>query len=227
MTILEQSLGQLARDIPGVTAIFRKYQLDFCCNGQKSLVTAAAERHVDTDQIISELAALRSIQNDPASPANQSNHDLIQHILTRYHEVHRQQLSELIALAERVEQVHRKSPECPTGLTEHLQDMLDSLDLHMKKEEQVLFPMIEAGYLEQAELPVAAMRYEHEEHGDALETLDHLTNHITLPDGACNTWTALYLGLQTFKEDLMEHIHLENNVLFDRIDGQTGDMIDE
>jgi regulator of cell morphogenesis and NO signaling len=47
-----------------------------------------------------------------------------------------------------------------------------------------------------------------------------VTNGITLPRGACTTWRALYLGLGAFREDLMEHIHLENNVLFEGAAGQ-------
>src|SRR3989344_3369539 len=41
---------------------------------------------------------------------------LIDHILARYHEVHRQQLPELIRMARRVEAVHRDNPHVPAGL---------------------------------------------------------------------------------------------------------------
>ena len=58
------------------------------------------------------------------------------------------------------------------------------------------------------------MRYEHQEHGNALERLAALTNDITPPANACNTWRALYRGLEEMRSDLMQHIHLENNVLF-------------
>lgn len=47
-----------------------------------------------------------------------------------------------------------------------------------------------------------------------LEELLALTNNITPPADACNTWRALYRGLLEFRDDLMQHIHLENNVLF-------------
>jgi len=59
------------------------------------------------------------------------------------------------------------------------------------------------------------MRNEHDQHGEALQRLEALTNDITLPRGACNTWRALYVGLAALREDLMEHIHLENNILFE------------
>ena len=71
-------------------------------------------------------------------------------------------------------------------------------------------------------IPVSVMREEHDNHGAALDRIYKITNNIRLPADACNTWTALYQGLGVFRDDLMEHIHLENNVLFNRIDGQMG-----
>ena len=62
------------------------------------------------------------------------------------------------------------------------------------------------------------MRFEHDQHGEALERLEYLTNDITPPGEACNTWRALYAGLSQLREDLMQHIHLENNILFQEKD---------
>ena len=89
--------------------------------------------------------------------------DLIDHILARYHEVHRQQLPELIRLAMKVEQVHADSPDCPTGLADHLRDMRQELESHMQKEEQVLFPMLARGHGAMAVMPITMMRMEHDD----------------------------------------------------------------
>ena len=83
-----------------------------------------------------------------------------------------------------------------------------------EKEEQVLFPILRAGGHPMARQPISMMRHEHEDHGRTLDKLDELTQGITPPPGACNTWRALYTGLAQLKSDLMEHIHLENNLLF-------------
>ncbi|QVM98921.1 hemerythrin domain-containing protein [Pseudomonas sp. SORT22] len=140
--------------------------------------------------------------------------ELIAHILTRYHDRHREQLPELIRLARRVEQVHGGHAQCPNGLADHLQDMQQELEGHMLKEEQVLFPMLQRGMGRQAGAPIQVMRMEHDQHGEALERLSLLTNDISAPEGACNTWRTLYRGLAEFREDLLQHIHLENDVLF-------------
>ena len=86
--------------------------------------------------------------------------------------------------------------------------------MHMHKEEAVLFPMLRAGGNSFVSQPIAMMRHEHNDHGEALEHLASLTNDITPPMGACNTWRALYTGLAQLREDLINHIHLENNILF-------------
>ncbi|WP_339799965.1 hemerythrin domain-containing protein [uncultured Marinobacter sp.] len=147
-----------------------------------------------------------------------SNEELIEHILTRYHDTHREQLPELIHLAERVERVHGGHTACPAGLSAHLEHMAEELETHMAKEEQKLFPMIVRGMSAMAGGPVAAMRHEHEEHSTALEKLERITNGLTLPDEACGSWQRLYQGLATFRDDLKAHIRTENDLLFSRID---------
>ncbi|CAB5512915.1 iron-sulfur cluster repair protein YtfE [Achromobacter anxifer] len=219
MNLAEQSLGQLARSIPGATQVFHEYQLDFCCGGKKSLAEAAAQRSLDAAQIEARLAELARNPSQETDWGQASTAELVDHILARYHEVHRQQLPELIRLALKVEQVHADSPDCPTGLAEHLRGMQQELESHMQKEEQVLFPMLARGHGAMAGMPIMVMRAEHDDHGVALERLLALTNGITLPRAACNTWRALYLGLRAFKEDLMAHIHLENNILFENAAG--------
>ena len=195
--------------------MFHEYDLDFCCGGKKSLGEAAAQRSLDPAQIEARLVALSSNPPRETDWGLASAAELIDHILARYHDVHRQQLPELIRLALKVEQVHADSPECPAGLADHLRTMQQELESHMQKEEQVLFPMLARGHGAMATMPIMVMRMEHDDHGVALERLLALTHNLTLPRAACNTWRALYLGIGTFKEDLMAHIHLENNILFD------------
>lgn len=150
------------------------------------------------------------------NPTTLPQEQLIEHLLERYHTRHREQLPELIRLACRVEQVHGEHSHCPNGLADLLRDIRQELEGHMLKEEQVLFPMLKMGMGAHAAPPIQVMRYEHEQHGQALEQLLALTDQIKPPAGACNTWRTLYQGLEVFHGDLLEHIHLENDVLFVR-----------
>ncbi len=215
IALTEQTLGNLACLIPGATRVFRQYKLDFCCGGNTSLRDAASLRALDAQAIAEQLAALGGHSDTQPDWRNESAGTLIEHILERFHERHREQFPELIRLANRVEQVHGNKADCPVGLAEHLWNMQQELESHMLKEEQILFPMLQRGMkLPQSQGPIAVMRFEHDQHGAALERMAELTNDITPPENACNTWRALYRGLEELRDDLMQHIHLENNILF-------------
>ena len=218
MNLMDQSLGQLARQIPGATRVFEAHRVDFCCAGNRTLRTAAAAAGLDAEAVAAELQALqaRGAQVDEPDLRQFSDEALVELVLNRYHAVHREQLPELIRLASRVEQVHGDREGCPHGLAEHLNTMAQELESHMRKEELVLFPMIARGHGALAVAPVSMMRHEHDDHGVALRQMEALTDGITPPRGACTTWRALYTGLRTFREDLMQHIHTENNILFER-----------
>lgn len=148
--------------------------------------------------------------------AEMSAQQLVAHVLARYHDVHRRQLPELIRLARKVEQVHGERADCPHGLAEHLSAMAQELESHMRKEENVLFPMIVAGRGAMAAMPIGVMRMEHDDHGVALRMLEQLSNGMQAPLDACATWRTLYAGLRTFRDDLLAHIALENEELFER-----------
>lgn len=206
-----QAIGQIAVELPGSTAVFRRLKLDFCCGGHISLSQAAADKGLDLPALVQELSALQRSSDLPGAGAPT---ELVDHIVSRYHDVHRAQLPELIRMARRVEAVHRANPNTPAGLADALEAMEQELLPHMQKEEAVLFPMLRAGGNDFVVHPIGMMRSEHVEHGRAMEHIFRLTHDITPPPEACNTWRALYSGLAQFSEDLMNHIHLENNVLF-------------
>lgn len=212
-----QSLGSLAVQIPGATAVFRKLKLDFCCGGQQSLEKACADKQLDLNTVLGEIRALQHHEAAPEAPAPA---ELIDHILRRYHEVHRQQLPELIRMARRVEAVHRDHPQVPRGLADHLETMEQELLEHMAKEEQILFPLLKQGGHPMVVHPIGMMRHEHVSHGEQIERLAALTTQHQPPVDACNTWRALYTGTARLTEDLIEHIHTENNLLFPVFEGQ-------
>ncbi len=220
MMMLDQSVGWIARNVPGSTRLFRGFDLDFCCGGQHSLRDALAQKGIDVEPVLESLKLLQGQPQDEQDWSKVPPAELIDHILHRYHARHREQLPELIYLARRVEQVHGERPECPLGLSDHLASMLQELESHMLKEENILFPILQRGVGGgQLNGPISVMRSEHDEHGQALALMNALTDNLQLPKGACNTWRALYTGLRQLQDDLMQHIHLENNILFDNAQG--------
>lgn len=203
-------LSEIAVALPGSTAVFRRYGIDFCC-GDALLAEAVREPGVALEQIVGELSVLdqSAPREHPRAPAA-----LIDHILERYHETHRRELPELIGLAEKVERVHAHHKEAPIGLAAALGAVAQELETHMQKEEAVLFPMMRKGPQPMLAHPIARMRLEHDDHGDRLREIEQLYRDGAAPSDACASWRALYAGVKKFTDDLMQHIDLENDVLF-------------
>ncbi len=215
MAYRDQPLGELALTIPRASALFRKLDLDFCCGGKQTLLRAATRKELDLEAIEAQLTALAEepVEKDwRAAPLA----EIIDHIIVRFHDRHREQLPELILQATKVERVHADKPNVPKGLAKYLTMLHQELSSHMMKEEQILFPMIKQGMGTQAGGPISVMESEHDNAGELLEVIKHTTNNVTPPPEACTTWKAMYNGINELIEDLMNHISLENNVLFPR-----------
>lgn len=215
MAFRDRTLGELALTIPRASVLFRQYALDFCCGGRQTLEQAASRRALNLETIEAELTALSQTPQEKdwrSAPLG----EMIDHIIVRYHDRHREQLPELILQANKVERVHADKPSVPRGLSKYLTMLHDELVSHMMKEEQILFPMIKQGMGRQAAGPISVMESEHDEAGELLEVIKHITNNVTPPPEACTTWRTLYNGINDTIDDLMNHISLENNSLFPR-----------
>jgi len=210
----DRTLADIAATLPGATAVFRQRKLDFCCGGRVMLSQAAAERGIVLPELEAELDAVAA-RGLPADHPEDTE-ALISLIETRYHAVHRRELPELVRLARRVEAVHKNHADAPRGIAALLEQMASELEDHMQKEEQILFPLMRRGGHPMIAQPISVMLAEHDDHGAHLRRLESLTNDFTAPEDACPTWQALYVGAKKLADDLVQHIHTENNVLFPR-----------
>ncbi|MGA3399526.1 MAG: iron-sulfur cluster repair protein YtfE [Acetobacteraceae bacterium] len=213
----DRTLADIATTLPGATGIFRRTKLDFCCGGKVSLTEAATAKGLKLADLEADLAALAALALPAERP--EATDELIAMIETRYHATHRRELPELIRLARRVEAVHQAHPAVPRGLADLFETMAGELEVHMKKEELILFPLMRRGGHPMIAQPIAVLLSEHDDHGVHLRELERLTGDFAIPDDACPTWRALYVGARKFADDLVEHIHTENNVLFPRFTG--------
>ena len=211
------TLAELATTIPSASRVFHRHRLDFCCGGAQSLADACAARGLDATRVAGEIDALVA---DPTAGVARCDTlpvpRLLDHIEQRYHATLREELPRLVQMAQRVERAHADKPNRPVGLAAHLEEMAESLESHMQKEEQILFPMLRAGAGAMASMPIQVMVHEHDDHALNLRRMRTLATDFVAPPEACPTWRALYLGLDALERELMEHIHLENNVLFPR-----------
>jgi regulator of cell morphogenesis and NO signaling len=215
-TLSTVTLADLAVRHPAASRVFYRRGLDFCCHGTRPLGEACEERGLDPDVI------LREIEGEDDAFALHVRWDerplgeLIEHIVGHYHRRLREELPQLVEMAAKVEHKHADKAACPRGLHTHLVFVHQSVLDHLAKEEQVLFPMILAGRGAHAAAPINVMEVEHDDHAQNLRKTRALTGGLVVPPEACPTWQALYLRLDALEIELMEHIHLENNVLVPR-----------
>ena len=215
---IDTKVGDLAAKHPLSTRVFARHDIDFCCGGGRPLRAVCEEQGLEPDELLEEIRA--EVEGESAAKTDWTEaplDEVIEHIVEAFHRPLREELPRLEAMAKKVNRVHGdKRPEMLSGIVETFHGLKAELESHMMKEEQVLFPMIRAGRGGMARGPVSAMEHEHDSAAKALETLRSLTNDYEVPGEACTTWRALWHGLEALEEEMHQHIHLENNILFPR-----------
>jgi len=216
----ESRVGEIAAEYPMATQVFARHGIDFCCGGGVPLEQACAQRGLDAPLILEEIEqALARSDSDLERWIEAPPADLVRHIVHTYHVPLREELPRLESMLRKVNRVHGdKEPErLPRLLSTFLELEAELVD-HMAREEEALFPEI-LQHGEEAVVPVEPFVDEHTEAGQALAKIRELTDDFQVPDAACNTWRALWHGLEALEQSMHQHIHLENNVLFPRVNG--------
>ncbi|MDP6761400.1 MAG: iron-sulfur cluster repair di-iron protein [Planctomycetota bacterium] len=214
----DTTVGALATTHPIATRVFARHGIDFCCGGGRSLADVCGERHLDVTEMMDELS--REVAGRKGEEVDWSGRplpELIDHILVTYHDPLREELPRIEQMVRKVHSVHGdKDRACFDGLLRTFLAIKGDIEQHLPKEEEVLFPMIKAGQGAMATGPMHVMEMEHETLGGMLREVRSLTGDFAVPEGACNTWRALWAALEDLETKLHEHIHLENNVLHAR-----------
>lgn len=207
------SVGEFAARYPAAIPHFKKNNVDFCCGGDKPLAEEL-ERNNGLEDL---LKIVIDETADKGALLDLSKSELVDFIIADFHEKHKRDFPDMIALAQKVENAHRDHAACPTGLAEFLKEMEQDLRSHMNKEETVLFPMIKTNPEARPVMPIKVMMAEHEEHKLTIQELEKVAGGFRPPEGACFTWQALCQALDNFVDELKEHIHIENNILFPKV----------
>jgi regulator of cell morphogenesis and NO signaling len=219
MTIsADTPVGRIAAEHPDAARVFERHGIDYCCGGDSQLGEACAQKGVDAGVALAEIQhVIDTVEAPEASWDEAPLADLIDHIVATYHRSLDEELPRLMALMEKVGSVHgEKNPEMFAELSRVYLGLKDELEHHMMKEEGILFPMIKNDQGAMGGGPISCMMHEHDSAGAALTRIRALTDDYMVPEEACNSWTALWHGLEKLEGDLHTHIHLENNILFPR-----------
>jgi regulator of cell morphogenesis and NO signaling len=231
----KMTVRELVGQYPMTRPVFEKNGIDYCCGGAKCLAEAARERGVSLSSLVDDLekALLAKPESEKATDKDwyaASLRELVQHIVEVHHGYMKTALPRLRSLVPAVVKAHGAHHGDVLRQVQEIFNGLDAeLSTHLMKEEQVLFPYIVAMETHVREgrprppapfgsaiHPIRQMEREHENAGQSLAKLREATRDYTLPEDACPTFRAMYDELQRMENDLHQHIHLENNILFPR-----------
>ncbi|MBP7399372.1 MAG: iron-sulfur cluster repair di-iron protein [Chitinophagales bacterium] len=224
----EETIGQMAVGDLRKAEVFKKYGIDFCCGGKKTLKEVCKEKGLDLIKIEQELQQADKAPTGRPLPYNDWNPDfLADYIVNNHHSYVKKSLPELMGYSTKVASVHGGNHPELLQIRNLVKGINDELISHMEKEERVLFPYIkelvkadkdtkipQASHFGTVQNPINMMEMEHEQVGVDMEEIRSLSSNYTLPEDACASYSLLFKMLEEFESDLFIHIHLENNILF-------------
>jgi len=225
------SMAEVALNFPQALGVLQKYNLDYCCGGKKPFNEVCKKAGVDSTSVWKEIIA---VANNHGSD-NRMNFNtwevslIIDFILQHHHSYVRSAIPQIQELLEKVCSVHGNDTPDLFTIRKDFNDLAEELMDHMPKEENVLFPAMKRLFVTKSStddsdeerlrlrMPVKMMEHEHEEAGKLIKSIRDLTSNYTPPNYACPTFKMTYLMLQQFDTDLLQHIHIENNILFPKV----------
>ena len=232
MLSLNKTVRDVALELPQATRVFEKLKIDYCCGGDKPLGEACATAGVEVanlEQMLSEAAQTEVQGNGSFDLQKATLSELVGHILDKHHVYTKEEMARLEPLIDKVIAAHGENHPELQGIGGLFQQLCADLKPHMFKEEQILFPYIiemERSAVENRPAPFAPfgtvnnpvrmMMMEHDTVGELLRQLRALSANYSVPADGCFSYHTLYQALEAFEQDLHQHIHLENNILFPR-----------
>jgi len=226
----QMAVGEVAALSPGAVKVLDSHGIDYCCGGRRTLEDVCAEKGLSARQLMEEIDAGDAVAGSPEDDwKTVPLRRLIGHIVSTHHEFLKLELPRIGQRLAKVVEVHGAKDPALGELQPVYDGMRRELELHMHKEELMLFPAIgryEAAAESGKPLPpalfgsvansIAAMEKEHDSAGVELRRIRDLTRDFEPPEYACTTYRSLLDGLRALESDLRTHVHLENNILFPR-----------
>jgi regulator of cell morphogenesis and NO signaling len=228
MNTSSKTIGEIVAADFRTATVFENHGIDFCCGGKAALAAVCTEKGLDLARITGELEA---VQHEPAERSqNYSSWALpflADYIVNTHHVYLKENDEQIAAYARKIAGVHGVHHPEVIQIATIFDKIAADMTAHLKEEEEIFFPALkradgaraagnppEAKDRETIRLSLLKLHREHEEIGDAVHTIRHLSKEYAIPGDVCTTFMLTYHKLKEFEDDLHKHVHLENNILF-------------
>ncbi|MFC6118223.1 iron-sulfur cluster repair di-iron protein ScdA [Macrococcoides bohemicum] len=224
MITKEMLVSDIVKQSPKSADIFRSNRIDFCCGGNIPLSEAINDKSKPLDVLLEEINALDNGSDGTIDVQYLDNAALINYIQNKYHKPLAEEFKNLMPYVTKVAKVHGERHPHLIELKELTLKLRDELLDHTKDEDDIVFPLV----IEYTNNPtddlktkltphIAELETEHDGAGNILKRMREMTSDFTPPMDACGTFRVVYQRLAMLERDTFQHVHLENNILFERI----------
>lgn len=225
---LNSTIGEIVAADYRTAKVFESHGIDFCCGGKIALSAICQEKGINPDTLLREIETIKNEHIDRSQ--NYTSWELpflVDYIVNTHHAYLKENDDQIASYARKIAGVHGAHHPEVIEIATIFEKIATDMAAHLREEEEVFFPAIKRAYAERktGNTPsqedcnviresLAKLGREHEEIGDAIHTIRHLSKDYALPEDACNTFMITYQKLKEFEDDLHKHVHLENNILF-------------
>lgn len=224
-----QKIGDIVIKFPNAADIFKEYKIDFCCGGDRPLITAINEQGVNEAEILEKInASYEKLQHNLYE--NNRNwveapfDELVDHIVNVHHGYLYENLPRISELTTKILRVHGEHHPELSKVHKLFHTVKMELEAHLIEEETIQYPAIKEYLRSNSEVDldkainiINQLQDEHTGAGDILKELRRVTNDFNAPSDGCNTYKLTYAKLEEMESDIFQHIHLESNILFPRL----------
>jgi regulator of cell morphogenesis and NO signaling len=223
-----QKIGEIVTKFPKSADILKEYRIDFCCGGDRPLLTAIKEQGLSEPEVLDRINNLyekfKNAQTEDRNWVEAPFGELVDHIVDTHHAFLWAELPRLSELTTKILRVHGEHHPELSKVHKLLHSLKMELEAHLIKEETIQYPAIKKyeenktkENLTRAVELNKDLESEHTAAGDILKELRKVTNDYTVPADGCSTYSLTYAKLEELEADTFQHIHLENNILFPRL----------
>jgi regulator of cell morphogenesis and NO signaling len=224
-----QKIGEIVTQFPNAADIFKEYKIDFCCGGDRILATAIKEQDINEtellDRINNSYEKLRNnIYSKDRNWVEAPLDELVEHIVNVHHAYLYENLPKISELTTKILRVHGENHRELSRVHKLFHTVKMELEAHLIEEETIQYPAINAylrsnskADLDKAINIINQLQDEHVGAGNILKELREITNDYEIPADVCTTYRLTYSKLEEMEGDIFQHIHLESNILFPRL----------
>jgi len=229
---LEGTISEIVRSDYRTADVFKTYGINYCCSGNVTLSHACTTKGLDYEVVCRSLvSATRNIQLSNSLQFNQWKIDfIVEYIVNVHHAYLKSTLPVLETALLLFVEGHQKKFAEVEGVLRTFHELSVLLEKQNQYEEEIIFPyikQIESMYTRRESYgnlfvktlrkPLGNMEKDNSKINDLLSEMQAATHNYMPPSNSCTNHHVIFRKLHEFHNDLVQHKHLENNILYPRV----------